>query len=185
MSQHMAIDAEDRIPHFVALSLDLSRVIGLFADSFQVRQHLTRQRIRGHVTPFGEGRTKFLERQKYLTIVSALIAFRFDVDRSNLPRICAPVQVVAGNDMRVIKSKAARFGHERNSARAMRRDKGRPFFRGPIYITWNLLTVPVQQFGRIGFIEDIHRDALTLLEPKKRPWKLPIVESCGDDLIRR
>ena len=64
-------------------------------------------------------------------------------------------------------------------------DIGRALFRCTVHIAGDLLAMPVQQFGCVGVVDHIDRDALPLLEAQQWPRKLPIIKRGRNDLIWR
>src|SRR5215831_8555251 len=82
--------------------------------------------------------------------------------------------------MGVIEPEPRRTWRKRDAARAMRRNEGRPLFRGPIHIRGHELTVPMKLLRRVGIVVDVDDDALAFGQPNQGARKLAIVE-CGRD----
>lgn len=68
---------------------------------------------------------------------------------------------------------------------AMSGNVGRALFGGAVHIDRDLLPVPVQLFGSIGFIVDVDDCFLAFLEAQERAGKLAVVSGSGKDAIRR
>ena len=77
--------------------------------------------------------------------------------------------------MSVIEAKTCRTRRESDSSFAVCGNVRCTFFRRPVYIHRHHLAVPVQLFGNISVIDDIHRHRLAFLEADQRPRKLSVV----------
>src|SRR5215472_359196 len=82
--------------------------------------------------------------------------------------------------MGVIEAEPRRTWRKRDPPQAMRRDEGRPLFRGPIHIRGHELTVPMKLLRRVRIVVDVDDNALAFRQPKQGTRKLAIVE-CGRD----
>jgi hypothetical protein len=86
---------------------------------------------------------------------------------------------------RVIEAQARGFWREGNSPLPLRRNKRRTFFGRSIHIGGYKLSVPVQLFRRVRFVEDIYRHPLTFLKAQQRSGKLPVVGNRRNEMFRR
>ena len=87
--------------------------------------------------------SEFLHHQEDFTVIGTRIVLRLDVDRPGLAGVGAAVEIVTGNDVRVIEAEAGGFRDEGNAAHAMRRDVGRAFLGGAVHVARDHLAVPV------------------------------------------
>jgi hypothetical protein len=67
----------------------------------------------------------------------------------------------------------------------VRRNEGRSLFGGAVDIDGNKLAMPVQLFGRIGVVVNIHDDPLAFRKPYQRSRKLAVVERRRNNALRR
>jgi hypothetical protein len=101
-----------------------------------------------------------------------------------LAAIEAARQIVLGHGMGVIPASAGGLGFESVGRRVSRHDHGRPLFHGAIHRRRNFQSVPVDEFGNIGIVDNSDRDPLTLAQPNQRTRRGSVVTDCLNDLAR-
>ena len=94
-------------------------------------------------------------------------------------------EICAGAVVSVIEAQASWPGREYNAPLAMRRNKWCSLLGGPVHVSRDLLTMPMQLLWGIGVVEHVHRDLLTFFESKQWPRELSIVGSGRNDSLRR
>ena len=158
---------------------------GLLADLLQLLDGRAGEHVHRHVAALAEGRLELFQHQEDFAVIGAGVVLRLDIDRASLAGIGAAVQIAARHHMRVVEAEARRPWHKGDAAHAMRGDEGTAFLRSAVRIDRDYQAVRVQQFRRIGVVVNIDNGALSFIEAQKRPWKLPVVEGCRDDMVRR
>ena len=76
---------------------------------FECTDSRARQKRLRHVAAAAQRGLKLLEDEKDLTVVAPGIVLRLDINRTHLTGVLAELQVAAGANVRVVKSKAGRL----------------------------------------------------------------------------
>lgn len=128
-----------------------------------------------HVATLAERGREFLENKNDLAAKCARLIFRFDQNGRGLAGISPAIEIISGNNMRMSKAKSRRFGDEFEPVHPMRGNKGRAFFGRAIDFAANLLTVPVNEFRRVGIVVHSDSGALAFLDAQQGSRILPVV----------
>ena len=86
--------------------------------------------------------------------------------------------------MTVVKAETERLRRKSNPLRAMWGNERTSFFHGAIDLGGHELTVPMQQFWRIGVVVDVDDNPLAFCQAQQRARKLSIIERGGNNLIQ-
>ena len=161
VTEHAAVDREQPIADLVTLRLSLrqGRLHRRFARYLELFDSIVRcKKIHRHVAAAAERRREFLEHEKHFLVVAARFVSGLDIDRADLTAVLAGAEIVARDQMRVIKAEAGRPGHKGDAAHAVCRDERCAFLSRTVHLHRHELTVPVQLLGRVGVIVDVDDD---------------------------
>jgi len=131
------------------------------------------QRIEG--LPVAKGEEKLL-------IVTAGVARPLDVDKAELACVGAFVQIVHGHGVSVIPAAAGRTRGELIAPSGVRFDNRRALFFGAIDLGRDEHAMPVDEFRRVGIVEDIDGDGLAFLEAQHRSGSGAVVANGGENV---
>ena len=126
--------------------------------------------------PVAEGEEEFL-------IVVAGVGGGFDIDEAELAGVGALVQVGHGHGVGVVPAGAGGRGRELVGATAVGRDGRRFFFFDAVDLGGNEEAVPVDEFGRVGVVDDVDGDGLAFLHAKDRAGRGTVVADGGEDAV--
>src|SRR5579863_9799109 len=115
-----------------------------------------REKVLWHVSPSAKSRLELFEYEKNLPVVIARLVPGFDIYRTYLSAILSGGKIRSSTVVRVIETKAGRFGRERDPLLTTCRNERRAFFRRSIHICRNDLAMPVQLLGDISFVMDVY-----------------------------
>ena len=130
----------------------------------------------------GEERLPVAQGQEKLLVVVAGVVAAVHVDEAELAGVGALVQVVHGHGVGVIPAAAGRAGRELEAVAAVRRHQGRAFLLGAVHLGRDQHAVPVDQFRRVGVVDDLHGDRLAFPHAQHRAWCNSVVADGGEDV---
>jgi hypothetical protein len=128
----------------------------------------------------GEERFPIPEGEEELLIVVAGIGGGIDVEESELAGVGAAVQIGHRHGVRVVPAGAGWCGCELVSAIAVRGDRRSVFFLDSVDFGGNEETVPVDEFGRVGVVDDVDGDWLALLHAEDGAGRGSVVTDGGE-----
>ena len=113
--------------------------------------------------------------QKNLTVIATGIARGLDDQEAELARIGAFVEVRHGHGVAVIPARARGLRREAVEERLALRNNGRSLLGRAILFGRNIKTVPMDEIGIAGVVDDIDADRFAVFEPERlqRPLSLP------------
>ena len=132
----------------------------------------------------GQERFPFAQSQKYFLVVAARIVGRLDKDETELPRVCATVQIDAGHRMGVIPARSRGPRHKLVPAAAMGRDHRCAFLLRAVNIRRDEESMPVYKFGHVGFVHDIHGHRFALPHSQDGTRRGAVIADRADGAIR-
>jgi hypothetical protein len=117
-------------------------------------------------------------------VVRAGVLLGFDINRAHQSAVLATGQVAARDHVGVIEAEARRAGHKGDAPHTARGDVGSALLGGAVDVDADLLAVPVQVFGSVGVVVDVHPRPLALFQPHQRTGELTVIDDGRHDLIR-
>jgi len=109
-----------------------------------------------------------------LLIVLPGVGLWVDVDEAELPGVCAAIQIGHRHHVRMDEPRASRLGREAGSADVPRGNHETFLFRRSVDIGRNDQSVPMDELGRIGVIEQVDCDRDTFLQADQRTGDLAL-----------
>jgi hypothetical protein len=129
----------------------------------------------------GDESVPVVQREKEFLIELPGIARCVDHEKTELPGVRGAVEVLAGEQVRVIPARARRIGREGVAPAAACGNRGRSFFHCAIDIGGNGETVPVNELFGIRVVHHVDRDGRALLQPEDWPRDSPVVRDGAHD----
>ena len=112
------------------------------------------------------------------------ILARVDHDESELARVGPFVQIVHRHCVGVVPTRACRSRRKPKLAVAMRRNGRRFLLFHAVNFGWNQKTVPVDKFGRVRVIDNVHSDGLAFAHAEYGAGRSAVVSDGADDAGR-
>src|SRR5499427_6188906 len=188
MAKHASVDGERAVAYLVTMrhafgKRRLHRGLTLLLELRILS--CGRQNVHRHIAAAAERGLKLLERQEHLAVIPPWILFWLDINRYHLPAVLPRIQVSACAIVRVIETQSRRIWGELNPALAMCWYPWRSLLRRTVYVSRDLLTMPVQLLRNIRVVDDLDRHRLAFLKSQQRSRKLSVVSGGRNDALWR